>query len=104
LVMSLRSREIFSFSCLSFLYLGSSTFTATPGTGRGRGCSHDVLPLRSDPARAQARPHFKAAFSVVTSIPGTGNNTLHWLSTYCVPTQGSLDLHIRYSSDITNAI
>lgn len=33
LVMSPRNREIFSFSCLSFLYLGSSTFTDSPGTG-----------------------------------------------------------------------
>lgn len=46
LVMSPRNREIFSFSCLSFLYLGSSTFTASPGTGRVSG-SHRRHSLRS---------------------------------------------------------
>lgn len=32
LVISPRNREIFSLRCLSFLYLGSSTFTVDPGT------------------------------------------------------------------------
>lgn len=60
LVISPRNREIFSFSCLSFLYLGSSTFTATPRTGRVKG-SHRGPSPQSVSARAHGAKSLKGS-------------------------------------------
>lgn len=68
LVMSPRNREIFSFSCLSFLYLGSSTFTVTPGTGRVKGPSLQSL-SQSPWAKSQKGSEWPLMV-VVTSYSG----------------------------------